>query len=238
MKKTVGTPQEIKGVVSLTYFPLYLLTREARVRSISDFISQDKIAMPAAKVGNQALLLQIAAAKAFGIKNYDRLDPLTVSMSLPNATVALLSGRSEVTAHFSAPPFQFQELRQPGVRKLLDSRDVFDGPLSTLVVVASKRFRDENPKVYEAWLKAAEEAMNVITTDKEYAADVYVRATGGKGPVAEILEILQHPDVKFTGTPAGIYKSAEFMHSVGRLRKKPDSWKDLFFPEIHTLPGS
>jgi NitT/TauT family transport system substrate-binding protein len=31
---------------------------------------------------------------------------------------------------------------------------------------------------------------------------------------------------------------AEFMHRVGRLKRKPESWKDLFFAEANDLPGS
>jgi NitT/TauT family transport system substrate-binding protein len=31
---------------------------------------------------------------------------------------------------------------------------------------------------------------------------------------------------------------AEFLHKIGRLKNKPASWKDLFFPEIHDLKGS
>jgi NitT/TauT family transport system substrate-binding protein len=28
------------------------------------------------------------------------------------------------------------------------------------------------------------------------------------------------------------------MHAVGSIKIKPASWKDLFFPEVHGLPGS
>jgi NitT/TauT family transport system substrate-binding protein len=33
-------------------------------------------------------------------------------------------------------------------------------------------------------------------------------------------------------------KYAEFMHSVGTIKVKPTDWKELFFPEVHHLPGS
>jgi NitT/TauT family transport system substrate-binding protein len=33
-------------------------------------------------------------------------------------------------------------------------------------------------------------------------------------------------------------KYASFMAEVGSIKAKPESWKDLFFPEIHALPGS
>jgi len=28
------------------------------------------------------------------------------------------------------------------------------------------------------------------------------------------------------------------MYKIGSIKVKPASWKDMFFPEIHNLPGS
>jgi NitT/TauT family transport system substrate-binding protein len=64
------------------------------------------------EVSIQALLLQMAATESFGEDQYVSLDPLTVSMNHPQALAALLSG-TEITAHFAAPPFQDQELKDP-----------------------------------------------------------------------------------------------------------------------------
>jgi sulfonate transport system substrate-binding protein len=33
-------------------------------------------------------------------------------------------------------------------------------------------------------------------------------------------------------------KYARFMHSIGSIRNLPESWRDLFFEEIHGAPGS
>jgi hypothetical protein len=32
-------------------------------------------------------------------------------------------------------------------------------------------------------------------------------------------------------------KLVAFMHYVGTLKNKPESWKDLYFPEAHVLAG-
>jgi NitT/TauT family transport system substrate-binding protein len=32
-------------------------------------------------------------------------------------------------------------------------------------------------------------------------------------------------------------KYALFMHEVGIVKAEPSSWKDLFFPELHGVPG-
>jgi NitT/TauT family transport system substrate-binding protein len=35
-----------------------------------------------------------------------------------------------------------------------------------------------------------------------------------------------------------VIKYVDFMHKIGSIKAKPASWKDLFFPNVHTLPGS
>ena len=87
----------------------------------------EAIALPAVKVSIQAVTLQMAAEKAFGEGQQGKLDALTVSLSHPDAQVALLSGASEITAHFGSPPFQYQQLEKPGIRTVLNSYDVAGG---------------------------------------------------------------------------------------------------------------
>ena len=41
-----------------------------------------------------------------------------------------------------------------------------------------------------------------------------------------------------TRAPVNVMKVVDFMHDVGRIKKKPASWKDLFFPEVHGLNSS
>ena len=93
--------------------PLYLNTSDPNVKSIKDFTSKDKIGLPAVKVSIQAVTLQMAAEQIFGPGQEHKLDALIVSMSHPAAMAALASGA--ITAHFGAPPFQYQELNRPGI---------------------------------------------------------------------------------------------------------------------------
>ena len=30
----------------------------------------------------------------------------------------------------------------------------------------------------------------------------------------------------------------EFMHKIGTIKVKPETWKDLFFPNVHNQPRS
>jgi len=104
--KTKGTASEVKGVLGLNVSPLMLLVRDPAIKSLKDFKDTHRIALPAVKVSNQAIILQMAAAKEFGDAKYNALDHLTVSMSHPDATAAMLGGQSATTANFSTPPLR------------------------------------------------------------------------------------------------------------------------------------
>src|SRR5439155_457277 len=108
--RTKGTAQEVRGISALSSQPFLLNSRNPAVKTLADFKDTDRIALPAVKVSVQAIMLQMAAAKAFGAKEFGKLDALTVSMSPPDMTIALMTGKTEITAAFSVPPFQQQQL--------------------------------------------------------------------------------------------------------------------------------
>ena len=229
---------DVKAVSAINSMPLYLNTRNPNVRTIKDFTERDRIALPAVKVSIQAVTLQMAAEKAFGEGQQGKLDALTVSLSHPDAQVALLSGASEITAHFGSPPFQYQQLEKPGIHTVLNSYAVLGGPATFNVVWTTSKFRNENPKLYDAFVKALDEATAQINRDKKAAAEAYLRISKDKDTVADILAMLNDPAIVYTTTPQNVMKYVDFMAKVGAIKVKPDSWKDLFFPNIHGASGS
>lgn len=80
--------------------------------------------------------------------------------------------------------------------------------------------------------------MELIDSDKKGAAETYLKLSREKTPVADIVAMLNDPQIVLTMTPQNTLKYAEFMNKVGSIKRKPSSWKELFFPEIHALPGS
>jgi NitT/TauT family transport system substrate-binding protein len=99
------TRGQIKGVAAMTTYPLYLISRNPQVKTIKDFTPNDKIAVPSIKISTQAIMLQMAAAAAFGDKDYAKLDVLTVSLSHPDAVLAFTNNTAGVNAHYSSSPF-------------------------------------------------------------------------------------------------------------------------------------
>jgi NitT/TauT family transport system substrate-binding protein len=236
--KTKGTPQEIRGISALTSQPVLLNTTNAALKTIADYKEGDKIAVPAVKSSVQAITLQMAAAKAFGPKEFAKLDPLTVSMTPPDATIALLSGSSEVTSVFSVPPFQFQQLENPKVHTMLSSFDVMGGSHTFTVAWTSAKFRDKNPVLYKALIAALKEATDIVNKDKRAAAALWIEDSKSKLPLDMVTKIVAAPAARWTMTPEHTMIYADFMHEVGTLKQKAGSWKDYFFPEVYDLNGS
>jgi sulfonate transport system substrate-binding protein len=236
--RTRGNPLDVRGVSAINSMPLYLNTRNPAVKSIKDFTDKDRIALPAVKVSIQAITLQMAAEKAFGEGQQGRLDPLTVTMAHPDGQAALLSGQSEVDAHFSSPPFQYQQLRNPAIHTVLNSYDVLGGAATFNVVWTTSKFRNENPKLYDAFVKALDEATALINSDRPMVAEAYLRISRDKDTVQDIVAMLSDPQIVFTTTPQNVMKYVDFMFKTGSIKIKPDTWKDLFFPNAQSLPGS
>lgn len=186
----------------------------------------------------QTVYLQMAVSKEYGIENYKKLNPLMVNLPHPEGLQTLLSGSNEITSLFTSPPFQYTALANPSVHTVLNSYDVMGGANTFLMVWATNRFREANPKVYGAVLEALKEATAFVNEDKRRAAEMYVQQGGGKESVDQIFKMMSDPQTEYTLTPQRVLPYAQFMNRVGTLKNNPQSWKDLYFPEIHDLPGS
>src|SRR5262245_11170488 len=232
--KTKGTPIEVKASTGFNVSPLMLLVRDPSIKSLKDFKPEHKIAMPAVKVSMQAIILQMAAAKELGADKFNVLDPMTVSMAHPDATAAMLGGPSEVVANFSSAPFQYRQMKNPAIRRILTSTDLFDEPLSFNVIATTAKFRRDNPKLHGAFLAALKEATDFINADKRRAAEIYLKITKERTPVDEIMEVLADPAIQYTTKVGGIQSFVSFMAKVGTLKSPPADWKEMFFPEALT----
>jgi NitT/TauT family transport system substrate-binding protein len=237
-EKTVGTPQEVRALISMQSMPFVLVTRNPNVKTIKDFTDKDKIALPAVKLTGHALILEMEAAKVWGFEHYDKLDPITITRSHADAAAAVMGGGSEINSHFASAPFYYYELATPGIHQVLKSYDVVGGKHTNGVLIATKKFHDANPKICAAVVAAFEQANAFIKANPREAGQIYLTATRDKNSLDALEKMVADPDVAYTTTPVNVMKFIDFMHKVGRLKKKPNSWKDMFFPEAHGLNGS
>lgn len=230
---------DVKGVAAMTSLPMYLNTRAEHLRSVDDLRDGDKVAVTAIKVSIPAIVMQMHAAQKYGLSDASRFDRYTVSMTHPDGVIALLSGAAGISAHFTSPPFHQRERKDPAVRTIMTTDDVMGGSTTFTMLSTTSRFRDEHPAIYGAVLKALEEANATIVADRRAAAELLLAESAEAGfTVDELLEVLEDPRITFTTTPENVKKYADFMHDTGSIRNRPESWQDMFFPEIHGAAGS
>ena len=102
---------------------------------------------------------------------------------------------------------------------MLNSYEVLGGPATFNLVSTTSKFRAENPRIYGAFVKALEEAIGEINSDRKAAAEAYLRISKDKDTVQDILAMLNDPAIVFTTTPQNVMKYVDFMLKTGQWDK-------------------
>ena len=148
-------------------------------------------------------------------------------------------GLEGVNSDFATPPFLYIEREMPGIKPIITMKEILgeNGTIGT--AATTTRFRTERPELYRVLHAALTEAMAIIAADKGRAVDGYLGATGDKKTARDmLLKIANDPDVEFTMTPRAMKAYADFMFRTGSIKRRPESWKELFFSETGELNGS
>lgn len=236
--KTKG-PQKVRGMLPLCSSPMFVVSTDPRIRTLADFTGKDRIAVSAIKVTDQAITLQMAAAKLWGWDARFRLDPLTVAMSNPDGQAALLGGLSEVRNHATIIPFSIAELESGKAHLVMTSDEVMEPGSTSVVVYASARFHDPNPRLYAAAAAAFEEAVAWINAHPREAAEAYLAREPNKNGVDWIEAMIRDPRrIRYSTTPRGMQAHADFMHAIGTLKNQASSWQELFWENVAAKDGS
>ena len=235
--KTAGTPREVRGISGLSSLSYVVTSNDPEIRTIADLGKCKKIPVPSVKVSSPAVTIQMAAAKLYGIRNFDRFDSLTVNMSPADATVAMLSGAGDVNCTVALPPFMQRQLEDPRIHVVTSLFEMSGGPTTYTIAYTSKKFHDSNPKLYQAVYDALAEATDRVNADIRTASRYWIEDSDSKLSIDFVAAAGSGKDVRWTTTPLATLHQAEFMYDVGTIKKKPDSWKDYFFPEAYGLSG-
>ena len=228
---------EVIGLAGIGAGSLYLNTNKPTIKTLRDFTAADKIALPGIKTSFAAVILEMVVAKEFGDDNYAKLDPLTVGMPYPEATAALISGKTEIDAHVASPPFSFLELEHPNVHRVFNSVEVL-GKTTVIMAYTTRAFYEKHPRLCAAFIAAVDDATTRIAADKRWAAHIYNEMAAVKSSDDDVLRILEDPDLHYTVTPEGIMEFASFMKRVGTIKNEPKNWQEVFVPDVANRPGS
>jgi NitT/TauT family transport system substrate-binding protein len=236
-EKAKGTGQQAFAISGVTTLPLVLVTNQPNIKKLADFKPTDRIAMPSL-VSPQMFLLQMQSEKEFGKGQHDKLKQQVVSLPHPESVNALVSGSTEVTAYFSPPPFTQLALKSPKVSTVLVSNDIA-GKQSFLIMEATKKWIEANPKLPDVIAKAIDEAASIIKNDPKAAAELYLKREPSKlFDVDAMIEILKQYKDDYGSEVQGVQATAAFMAGLGQLKNPPKSWKDVVTPSILNTPSN
>lgn len=226
-----GVPWKV--AVAMEDMPIDMNTNRPDAKSLKDIRPTDKIALPGIN-SIQHVVLAMAADQELG--NPRAFDQNLVPMAHPDGERALYA-RGEITFHYTSPPFQERERKQPGITQVLDSYRVLGGPHTFNVAVVTKDFYEKRREVYDAFVAAMAEAITIIKEDPKRAAEV-MQKRGLKGTTEEIVASMTDPRVTWTVEPHGLMRFATFMKKAGFIGNAPADWKELTWPNLHALKGS
>ena len=235
--KTKGR-ENIAALAGLATYPIILFTNKPEVRTFADFGKEDRVAVPG-RVSPHAVLMRMAAERFYGPQKYVEADHLLVTMSHPDATVALLAGKAGITGYFASPPFSDVLRKSDKVHAVISSKELLDGSDATIALLAAKKdFVDANPTIAKVFVAAVEDAIAFIKRDPSAAADIYIKSEGSEITKAELLESFTTGGIVYSVSPSGLMKFASFMAKTGTLKHVPGKWQDVFFPFIHDRSGN
>lgn len=226
------TQGKVKALAALNESPIVFVSNNPNVKSVKDLTEKDKIAVPSAKVSVQALLLQIATAKEFGIKSYDKFDNLTVSLKNPDAYAAVTSGNSEITGHIGLEPYSTLELQNPNVHKVFDSFEVLGGAHTTNLIWTTEDFYKQNPKLSKAVVSALNEANDWIAKNQDEAVKLYLASYKSDESPELVAKVLKNSITFNTKPRENITVFSNFLYDVGATKLKASSWQELFFDAV------
>jgi NitT/TauT family transport system substrate-binding protein len=215
---------DLKMLCGLSVFDIWLVAKDPALKTLRDLKPGMKIGTPDLG-GSNVLILQMACQRAFG--NPHALDAAIVTMPHPLAVQALETG--QIAAHFSTPPFQFEEVAR-GAHVVLRSADVI-GPSTFTAGLAMQSFYEKYPQFMRALYGAIDQAAAFVADTPAVAAGMLVAEMGTAGVTATTMQgWLSHPGMGFDVVPHGVMRYAHFMSAIGVLANPPASVHDVLLP--------
>jgi NitT/TauT family transport system substrate-binding protein len=209
---------------------LWLMAKDPAIKTIADLRGK-RIATPT-NTSIQAVTLRKMAQVKLG--SHSALDAGLVSLDHPDGLNALMSG--QIDAHFTSPPFQFQE-KVRGAHVVARSYNYF-GAHTFLVNVMTQKFYNENTAFAQQFYRDIVAMHKLIKANPVRAANLLSKDAGGIPTWRQFKQWIGNPALTWTTRPRGLMRYAAFMNRTNQLDKMPSSWRELVFPPVHPTNGS
>jgi len=207
---------EWKIISGLSRSPVALVADSRKLSSLADVGDATRIALP--QPGSiQHILLAMALERAGG--NPKKLDGRLVTLNHPDGMAALLSGG--VDAHFTAPPYLFQELAAESggtrpYRAIVSGNEAFGGDYSFIVAMAGERFLKTRPADAEKLRAAISGAIDFLERNPDESAAILARMYSMDAAV--IRDFLSREGMAFSTEVQGLDRFISFMTAQGYLK--------------------
>jgi NitT/TauT family transport system substrate-binding protein len=226
-----------KVIAPLNLGDLWLMAKDPNIKTIAD-LKGKRIATPT-NTSIQAVALRKMAQVKLG--DAKALDSGLVALDHPDGMQALLTG--QIDAHFTSPPFQFQE-KVRGAHIVGKSYSYF-GAHTFLVTVMTQKFYDEHTAFGKFFYNAVAAAQAQIKKNPDKVAHILQDDAGGTPTWRQFKQWLvakdpglKVPALTWTTRPLGMMRTANFMVKTNQLSKMPNNWKEIVFPPVYPTKGS
>jgi NitT/TauT family transport system substrate-binding protein len=219
-----------KVIAPLNEGDLWLMAKDPNIRTVADLRGK-RIATPT-NTSIQAVVLRKMAETKLG--NAKALDAGLLALDHPDGMQALLTG--QIDAHFTSPPFQFQE-KVRGAHIVGRSYNYF-GAHTFLVTVMTQSFYDQYPQFARAFYNNVIAMNTLIQKQPDRVARILQQDAGGSPTNRQFKQWLVNPALNWTTRPRGLYRTAYFMRRTDQISKLPGSWRELVFPPVLATKGS
>lgn len=222
---------DAKIAAGFTVVPLSLVTYDPEIKSIKDIQKHHKIAVPSPG-SVQHILLSMALKKELDDPNL--LDDNLVSLPHPDG-VAAMKSKQDVVAHFTTPPYLYEEMSWEGYDVILDAFDIVENEFNFNVAVVSKAYHDNHPESYASFIMGLNEAVNWVNQNKEDVARLLESDFNIEQD--KLLEYLNAEKVNYTTAPYGLMTFSKFMKEAGYISKEPEDLSDIAWENVLALIG-
>lgn len=229
----MGTAPAITGIVNHVGYKIFtnlsgqehgLMTNREEITTFEDLIqSEHQVALV-----NIGSIQHIILAKALARAGYDAhaLDANLVAMKHPDGMSALLTG--SIACHLTTNPYLYREKEDSTLHEIEGIDEVWTKENSFIVGIASNELYQQEPELYTALCSAVEEAVNLIHTDLEKAAEI-THSYNGNDLEDEIMYLKKG---SYSIETVGIFELSQFMAEAGFINQKLDRYEELVFGNV------
>lgn len=222
-----GVPYKLFTGMS-TYMPTGLICADPKIKQLSDFSAQDRIAV--VSYGSiQHILLAMGADKYLGDPH--ALDTNIIGMSNPEGFATMIAGQSEVKAMLASVHYYLRLVQDHGMRDIMPLDQVFMAEPTLLLGAISTQTLESHPEYLEAMRQALEQGRAFIREHHDEAAAILAQIEGTTAE--QMSSYLSYPTLKFTEQTQGIFALAQFMAKAGFISKAPQSFADFATPNLN-----